>query len=481
MTPLGLYDVVEPLGSVNLEQFRFINDTSAFGYGTPPRSAAPFTRSCGNAACPGLTMNQTCTQKGLAQVCNDTVIDRSIPSPLVSLFRDGARQFAKPVSSIFDIQWRAYLNATDSFSPVGWYIKSAYRQISMLIPESKVHVVEGLIVDTEAGGIGFRRHSVPGPLHEYGSEWTEDILFIEPETKCVDMNVTFDFTLRLDDGSAQPQVKSLALIDHGGFSNLSRTMPSPGIYPNGQSELDIREKAYYAAWMSNFLTMAFFNLTDRNPKNFTRNNAKLGLISQTNSTQVNQTSADDRSNIFAIEYQSLRSSSTFGEYLADLPATPSERNKTVKGNPFAISKRDFYSVGTVIALLSHEFISFVANIHSPFLHGSHAQRLAKHEQHSCRMWSPLWSRPTYRQWLESYPGSRLQVDHSDIQLCKCIPCRSQNGPVPVQWNQHGWPASNPAQAQELRQRSKSSPVGCREHRRHGHQRYSASMGNNRHR
>lgn len=338
MTPLGLYDQVEPLSLTSLETFQFIPDLSAFGYGTPPRISAPFTRSCGLDACPGLTKNATCVQKGLAQVCNVSSIDRSIPAPLVNLFRDGPNKFAKPVSSIFDIQWRTYLNASDTFGSARWYIKSAYRQVSMLIPQAKINVVDGLIVDTNVGGIGFRRHTVPEPLHEYGSKWTEDILYVEPETQCIDLNITFEFVLTLDDSTSDPQVFNLALMDHGGFSNLSRTMPSIGKYPNGQGDIDLRQRAYYAAWMANFLTMAYFNLTDRDPKNFTRNDAKLGPVPQMNSSGTGNTT-------FSVDYQSLMSSITYGEYLADLLAKPSWRNKTSKANPFGISKMDFNAIG----------------------------------------------------------------------------------------------------------------------------------------
>jgi hypothetical protein len=265
------------------------------------------------------------------------------------LFHDGPDKFSKSVSGIFDIQWRAYVNATDVPGLIGWYIGSAYRQMSMLIPQSKIHIVDGLIVDTIEGGLGFRNHTVPQPLHAYGSEWTEDILFIEPETQCVDMNITFDFQLSLA-GSSEPAIKNLAVIDHGGFYNLSRTKPSSGTYPNGQGGLDVRQRAYYAAWMANFLTMAFLNLTDRDPNNFTRNDAKPGLIAQNNRTSVILHPIVSGENIFAIEYQSLRSSDVYGEYLANLPPIPSDRNKTSKDNPFGISKKDFNSIGMLNTL-----------------------------------------------------------------------------------------------------------------------------------
>lgn len=86
-------------------------------------------------------------------------------------------------------------NASDAAGALGWYFKSAYHQISILILDETVQVVDGLIVDARNGGIGFRNRITPLPTHEYRSTLTEDILFVEPETQCVDLNVTFDFDL----------------------------------------------------------------------------------------------------------------------------------------------------------------------------------------------------------------------------------------------------------------------------------------------
>ncbi|KAL8721861.1 MAG: hypothetical protein Q9225_001538 [Loekoesia sp. 1 TL-2023] len=60
--------------------------------------------------------------------------------------------------------------------------------------------VEGLVVntvhsgDTVRGGIGLRNHTVPSGL-PYGGRWSEDLLWIEPVTACVDTNLTFHFSL----------------------------------------------------------------------------------------------------------------------------------------------------------------------------------------------------------------------------------------------------------------------------------------------
>lgn len=335
LTPLGLYQTVEPASRQDPEPFQFIQDNSAFGYGTPTRASAPFMRNCGVEACPGSSMNQTCVQQGLLQNCSNSVYERSIPGTLVSLFTEGASRFITSVSSIFDVQWRAQINASDGNGALGWYMKSAYRQVAILILDETMQVVDGLVVDARNGGIGFRNHTAPLPTHEYGSTWTEDILFVEPETQCVDLNVTFDFSLTQND-SSRLAVTKMTLTDHGGFSKLSRTSPNLTIDANGQGDIDLKERAYKAAWLNNFLTLVYLNATDPDPSNITRLDVTPGMVFEGDPSLENST--------FAIEYQSLRSSLFFGEYL-DLSAASSGSNKsTPSKNPFRIGTSQFAAV-----------------------------------------------------------------------------------------------------------------------------------------
>ena len=192
VTPLGLYQTVEP-DDPSLETFQFVKDKTPFGYATPGRVTGPFSRSCGVDTCPGSWVNRTCVQQGLLQNCSSVIYGRAIPDLWRTTLREGAEQIDQSVSSIFDIQWRNQFKAFDGYGESGWYLKSGYRQVDILILESTIQLVDGLIVDAKKGGIGFRNHTAPATFHEYGTTWTEDILFIEPETQCVDLNVTFDF------------------------------------------------------------------------------------------------------------------------------------------------------------------------------------------------------------------------------------------------------------------------------------------------
>ncbi|GAB1316942.1 Peptidase A1 domain-containing protein [Madurella fahalii] len=358
VTPLGLYQAVEPADGPQLEEFRFVRDDSAFGYGTPPRMAAPFTRNCGDEACPGSSVNKTCVQQGLLERCTDVVYDRSIPDGWRSMLSDGANRVSRSVSNIFDIQWRTQVNASDAAGNLGWYIKSGYRQIGIVVLDPGIHLVEGLIVDAQNGGIGFRNHTVPLPVHEHGSTWSEDILFIEPDSQCVDLNVTFDFHLT-QNNTSRLTIRDLALTDRGGFSELPRTSPDLTIpeYGNGQGPLDLRERAYKAAWANNFLTLAYFNATGSDPTNITRWDVTPGMAFRSNSSDAG---VDGSRSGFVVEYQAIRSSLHFGEYL-ELPGSPPRNASASRENPFGISVAHFNLVSEICAGGSH---SNPANINS---------------------------------------------------------------------------------------------------------------------
>lgn len=324
VTPLGLYDSIEPADSQTKEQFAYIRDRSAFGYGTPDRIDAPFTRSCGNNKCPGTMRSETCHKVGLLENCT-LAYDIRVPDALRTFFLDGASKFSPSVSSIFDIQWRTYVNGSDSYSVLGWYLKPAFRQLSILILDEKIQVVDGLIVDMETGGIGFRNHTVPKRSLEYGSTWKEDLLFVKPETQCVNLNLTLDFQLPFD--NTGDSVDSLVLTDRGGFSDLLKQSPNLDVPSNGQTGIDLRDRAYRAAWLNNFLTLAYFNATGPDPYEITRLDVEKG---QAFPLPVNSK--------FYVGYKTIQTSIDFGDYLN---FTSGENNSNVASNPFRIRKQNF--------------------------------------------------------------------------------------------------------------------------------------------
>ncbi|KAL5344022.1 hypothetical protein BJX70DRAFT_405200 [Aspergillus crustosus] len=332
-SPLGLYTSIEPGASPTPQPFHYIKDTSAFGYGTPPRSPGPYARFCGlDIPCPGTTLNKTCETRGFVEVCNNTVYESRIPEDLMKLYNDGASAFSPTVSSIFDIQYRTYRNSTDPYSLLSWYPKPDYRTMSVVLLEEKVKLVEGLITDLEDGGIGFRNHTAPNVASKYGTSWSEDILFLEPETQCVPLNLSiavitppWNFNTRFLD--------NVSLVDEGGFSDLARTKPDfpvPGS-ANGQ-EFDLKDRAHMAAWVNNYHTMVFLNLTEPDTEGLTRVDSVKGQKFDLE---------DGKSDNFTIAFSGIQTNLNYGAYL----------NLTTSGNrtfnPHDVTARQFGTASTV--------------------------------------------------------------------------------------------------------------------------------------
>jgi hypothetical protein len=275
ITPLGLYDAIVP-GDTTTTAFHYAPDISPLGYGTPPRSKLPFSRICGSflpVACPS-------SGTEIIRTRNDTSIsidfpngyNTAIPSNLTEIFESGV-QGKKTLSSVFDLQWRSYSTEVDEkkiFDNGAKYLVGDYRQLTSIILNDALEPVEGLLINSKTGGIGFRNHSIPQGL-KYGATWSEEILFIEPETQCVDLNLTLDFILKDNLGRAS----SVVLTDRGGFADLNLTIPHIDT-SDPQKNVDLWMRAYKAAWMNNAFTMAYFNVTNPPPNDFSYLNSKVG-------------------------------------------------------------------------------------------------------------------------------------------------------------------------------------------------------------
>lgn len=277
VTPLGLYDIVEPVSQSTNVSFHYVPDLSSLGFGTPPRSELGLYRICGwvsdPMACPGSPRvsppAMVPNPYGNSSRWNN--YEPKIPSSVVQLFQSGLSAIGRSVSSIFDIEMRTYtVTRMNGISNGSLLLRPQYRTLSTVLLDDNIHLTEGLIVDARDGGIGFRNHTVPPPSPQ-GSVWSEDILFIQPETVCVDTNLTLDFMLHdqhLDtdvnwNETTIPNdaVLNLSLIDHGGFSNLAKALPTNSTN-NPQSDPDLVGRAYQMAWLNNHMTMLFLNVTD---------------------------------------------------------------------------------------------------------------------------------------------------------------------------------------------------------------------------
>ncbi|KAI9931181.1 hypothetical protein ASPWEDRAFT_166871 [Aspergillus wentii DTO 134E9] len=264
VTPLGLYEAVVP-GPRTQASFQYMPDASPFGYGTPPRSSLPFSRICQSSiytACPfSDTVMEMTEQDGRVKAQYPYKYNTSIPSVVSDIYSSGTDSHTT-VSNFFDIQWRRYATQT---SPNGFfnngssYLVGDFRPLQSILLNNAIEPVEGLIVDSVNGGIGFRNHTVP-PGFPLGVEWTEDLLFIEPETECVDTNLTIDFSISLSQNSSV-FVDNVVLTDRGGFANLNHTFWTPD-QGDPQANAHLRDRAYTAAMVSNSYTMFFYNVSN---------------------------------------------------------------------------------------------------------------------------------------------------------------------------------------------------------------------------
>lgn len=271
ITPLGLYDE-DGIGEKEVGNFSYIHDTSAFSTSTSPRGL-PFSRTCTfmgfHAPCPftnrTIFLNGTGNRMNYARPPNLTT---DIPPLLYEIFSSGTRDIGTTVSNFFDIEWRQLTTTKNQDYNQGRpFAVNLFRQVDSLALDNSIRLIEGLIVDTKSGGIGFRNHTVPQPP-DRNVTWQEDILFIEPLTSCVNTNLTIDYTYSMsrEDSSSTFNIFDLRLTDRGGFVN-SRRGPPEYDYSNPQKQPDLWGRAYFAAYANNFATMAYLNVTNPRTNN----------------------------------------------------------------------------------------------------------------------------------------------------------------------------------------------------------------------
>lgn len=285
VTPMGLYEGLVLTKEMQPTTFMELLDASAMGYGTPPRSDLGFSRQCWGAMpvqCPGtsyvITSNET-----TATFVNDDY-DRRVPKVLVELYQSGLASQSRSVSSYFDIQARQYEYENKYNINGSSYLVDRFRSMGSRILDDSIYLMDGLIVNMEKGGIGFRKHTAPGGL-TYGAQWDEDILFHEPETVCVNTNLTWEtqvavptenYTSTLGDPNG-------FLVDQGGFYNVNKTSPylddwfddlQTTLLEHGDPSLEAR--AYRAAWYMNVLNMYYLNITKPGTNRTAYMNSKLG-------------------------------------------------------------------------------------------------------------------------------------------------------------------------------------------------------------
>lgn len=182
---------------------------------------------------------------------------------------------------------------------------------------------------------------MPGNL-PHGAKWSEDLLFVEPETVCVDTNLTLDFYIP-ESTLSSDLAKTLVLTDHGGFANLDQHYP---YYDRNDTQVnpDLRGRAYKAAWMNNAWTMMYLNVTRPNPGAFSYLNSEVGKQFPIGN------------GFTSISYNALKVSAIYGNFL-DLPMGYPNGSLIPKvgggadakgwANPFNVTQDNFTDIGLI--------------------------------------------------------------------------------------------------------------------------------------
>ena len=336
VTPLGLYEELSPADTKTPVPFQYVPDLTTFGKATSPRDGYRPIRVCYTPRdadfehwCPNAPENFT--------EMTDIAEAFSVWPGSVDIFTSGETE--ETVASVFDMQWRSFRAARDvpgdeenDDSP---YSQGYYRHISQFVNSDELMAVDGLIVDAKDGRIGFRNHTVPMDV-ENGARWTEDILFIEPEARCVDLNYTIDYSSNGPSGpwgSSSNSTSDPILVDRGGFAELPHEMPD--LDPSSfQDDPSLYERAFRAAWRSNMLHMMYWNVT-------TNGSDSSEAFSYMKSHQGKEFEVLDTAGV--IKPGLLQSRDRHGQFI-NLPSSGSNSSLD-EGGPFDLTNDDEFAIG----------------------------------------------------------------------------------------------------------------------------------------
>lgn len=299
---LGVAGVVAPLGldegivatDPRDSQFVYRPDEGSVGKGTLQRDGYEYSRFCGAAryiACPSQEFprgygfdpkyRSFFTKKEDEDFLenNKPALSSKIPANLTSAFRV-PREFSlhNTIAGPFDVQYRdfSYIvdrnpnKATGQFDMGEPITVGNYRSYGQNILSSDYQVIEGGVVDRINGGYGFLRHARPKDV-KYRADWKADLLWMAPESACVDNNVSIVYkyaynTKVFDAVDDSPTMSEASIRDYGGLKFMPEDYPFIDLNKSQEDPL-LYDRAWKAAVLSNFNIYVSLNLTrDKMPK-----------------------------------------------------------------------------------------------------------------------------------------------------------------------------------------------------------------------
>ena len=169
------------------------------------------------------------------------------------------------IASPMDIKYRNYYHVNDKYvDDNATYILGNLQPLETILLDNQYRLVEGLIIDTMNGGIGFRNHSVPLEL-ELGAQWDEDLLWVFPDTACTPVNLSLHFSIS---SNYFYSTDNGYMTDDGGFAELDARIPSPRFDGPEDSwgdafgeSPDLQQRSYALAWWNNQFTARALNIS----------------------------------------------------------------------------------------------------------------------------------------------------------------------------------------------------------------------------
>ncbi|CAO3690075.1 unnamed protein product [Umbelopsis ramanniana] len=249
ITPLGLYDTTST--SSQTMALNTLTDTGPLSTLYTDREGYQESRMCSN----GIT-SLVCPGSSYYTTSNGTVtFNTTVPNNIMEKFTSYNGGIGP-----MDIQFRIYETGINTGANGGnGYTQGVYRVDESIITSTKLFASQNLIIDkSETPGVGILNVTVP--FFQSGGNWNQQILWLEPVTECVDLNVTYDFTLQ-DASPSSPtlQLSNYAITDRGGFANYNANHYQPN-QPTDRN-VNLQTHAYQAANYALRTGLVAFNIS----------------------------------------------------------------------------------------------------------------------------------------------------------------------------------------------------------------------------
>ncbi|KIW12673.1 hypothetical protein PV08_09951 [Exophiala spinifera] len=199
----------------------------------------------------------------------NSTINVTIPANFTKMFTSATSGLGDTRSGMFDIQYRRWKFDQNAIINKGKpYVNASSRNISSMISQNSILLVEGVVVDTRKNpGIGFRNHTIPVAL-ERGGIWTEDLTWIEPVSahNCADTNLSVLIinSNTLEDWGVNT---TLWVLDGGAFLDIDVAALESHPWTDNQTR-DLFGRAHKAARMHNVIVASSLSISLPTEKKF---------------------------------------------------------------------------------------------------------------------------------------------------------------------------------------------------------------------